>query len=99
RLSQDQIARELMQTQAAIQAATGKTPRFVRPPGGNWNDKVADVSRQWGLTPCMWTVDVYGSEVVGAQQVADAVLAQVRPGSIILMHNGKMSTLQALPTI
>lgn len=99
RLSEDQVARELMQTQAAIQAATGKTPRFVRPPGGNWNNKVAEVARQWGLTPCMWTVDVYGSEVVGAQQVADAVLAQVRPGSIILMHNGKMSTLQALPTI
>jgi len=52
-----------------------------------------------GLTPCMWTVDVYGSEVIGAQQVADAVLTQVRPGSIILMHNGKVSTLQALPTI
>ena len=47
----------------------------------------------------MWTVDVYGSEVIGAQQVADAVLAQVRPGSVVLMHNGKLSTLQALPTI
>ncbi len=57
------------------------------------------MARSWGLTPCMWTVDVYGSEVIGAQQVADAVLAQVRPGSIILMHNGKVSTLQALPTI
>jgi peptidoglycan-N-acetylglucosamine deacetylase len=99
RLSETAVARELVQTQAAIQAATGKIPRFVRPPGGNWNGKVAQVARQWGLTPCMWTVDVYGSEVVGAQQVADAVLAQVRPGSIILMHNGKMSTLQALPTI
>src|SRR4029078_11006665 len=61
--------------------------------------EVSQGSRAWGLTPCMWTVDVYGSEVIGAQQVADAVLAQVRPGSIILMHNGKVSTLPALPTI
>ncbi|MCS6775905.1 MAG: polysaccharide deacetylase family protein [Chloroherpetonaceae bacterium] len=99
RLSPEVIARELLQTQVAIQSATGRVPRFVRPPGGNWNPKVAQVARDWGLTPCMWTVDVYGSEVVGAQQVADAVLQQVRPGSIILMHNGKMSTLQALPTV
>ena len=99
KISDRDVAREMMQTQAAVQAVTGKTPRYMRPPGGNWNPAVANVVRQWGLTPCMWTVDVYGSEVIGAQQVADAVLAQVRPGSVVLMHNGKLSTLQALPTI
>lgn len=99
RLTDTEVAREVMQTQAAIETVTGRTPRFLRPPGGNWNPRVAETTRMWGVTPCMWTVDVYGSEVIGAQQVADAVLAQVRPGSIILMHNGKVSTLQALPTI
>ena len=99
KISSGDVARETMQTQAAVQLVTGKTPRYLRPPGGNWNGSVADIVRSWGLTPCMWTVDVYGSEVIGAQQVADAVLAQVRPGSVVLMHNGKLSTLQALPTI
>ena len=99
KLSPEAVAREVMQTQTAVQAVTGKTPRYLRPPGGNWNGTVAGIVRAWGVTPCMWTVDVYGSEVIGAQQVADAVLAQVRPGSVILMHNGKLSTLQALPTI
>lgn len=99
KLPPDEVAREVMQTQTAIQAVTGKTPRYLRPPGGNWNGTVANIVRAWGVTPCMWTVDVYGSEVIGAQQVADAVLAQVKPGSVILMHNGKLSTLQALPTI
>lgn len=93
------VAREIMQTQNAIFQATGKLPRFVRPPGGNWNNNVAKVCRDWGMIPCMWTVDVYGSEVIGAQSVADAILMQVRPGSVILMHNGKLSTLQALPTV
>lgn len=99
KLSETRIAQEILRTQAAVQTVVGKTPRYLRPPGGNWNPKVAAVARTWGLTPCMWTVDVYGSEVIGAQQVADAVLAQVRPGAIVLMHNGKVSTLQALPTI
>ena len=99
KLSEEAIAQEMLQTQAAVQAVTGRTPRFMRPPGGNWNDSVAKVVKYWGLTPCFWTVDVYGSEVVGAQAVANEVLSRVHPGSIILMHNGKMSTLQALPTI
>lgn len=98
-LNAEQVAREMLETQAAIMSVTGKVPRFMRPPGGNWNSAVAQVVREWGLTPCMWTVDVYGSEVLGAQQVANAVLREVQPGSIILMHNGKASTLQALPTI
>ena len=71
----------------------------MRPPGGAWNAKADNVARQWGLTPCFWTADVFGSEVVSAAQTAQSVIAQARPGAIILMHNGKLSTLQALPTI
>jgi peptidoglycan-N-acetylglucosamine deacetylase len=99
KIGETAIAREIMQTQNAIFQVTGKLPRFVRPPGGNWSNQVAKVCRDWGMIPCMWTVDVYGSEVIGAQSVADAILMQTRPGSVILMHNGKLSTLQALPTV
>jgi len=98
-LSPEEATRELLETQAAILTVTGKTPRFMRPPGGNWSGSVADIVRHWGLTPCMWTVDAFNSEVIGTQQVVQAVLQGVRPGSIILMHNGKVSTLQALPAI
>lgn len=99
RLSGAELAGEMAKTQAAIIKATGKAPVWMRPPGGNWNNAVAQTVKQWGLTPCFWTVDVYGSEVLGTQQVAEQTLSQVKPGSIVLMHNGKMSTLQALPTI
>lgn len=98
-ISETEIAREVMQTQAAVTLTIGVAPRYLRPPGGNWNAKVAEIVRAWGLTPCMWTVDAYSAEVIGAQETADAVLRQVQPGSIVLMHNGKMSTVQALPTI
>lgn len=98
-LSPEEATREMLETQAAVLRVTGQMPRFVRPPGGNWNGRVAESARRWGLTPCMWTVDVFDAEIIGAQRVAEAVLKQVKPGSIILMHNGKVSTLQALPTI
>ncbi len=99
KLSLSEAAAELMRTQTAIARVTGKFPRYMRPPGGNWNKSLASLVKYWGLTACMWSVDAYGAEVVSAQQVADTVLSQVHPGSIILMHNGKMSTIQALPTV
>ncbi len=99
RLTAAEVAAEMAQTQATLYALTGQRPRFMRPPGGAWNAKVSATVRQWGLTPCFWTADVFGSEVVSSQQTAQAVIAQARPGAIVLMHNGKLSTLQALPTI
>src|SRR5260221_129125 len=97
RLSPEEAARELLESQTSVLSVTEKMPRFMRPAGANWNDSVAETTRRWRLTPCMWTVDAFGAEVIGTQQVVQAVLQGVRPGSIILMHNGKVSTLQALP--
>ena len=99
RLTAAEIAAEMAQTQAVIYTLTGQRPRYMRPPGGAWNAKANNIARQWGLTPCFWTADVFGSEVVSAAQTAQSVISQARPGAIILMHNGKLSTLQALPTI
>jgi peptidoglycan/xylan/chitin deacetylase (PgdA/CDA1 family) len=98
-LTAEGVAREVMQAQAALEAATGEKPRFLRPPGGAWSNEVAQAVRHWGLTPCFWTVDVYGAEIVGAQQVIQSALAKAHPGYILLLHNGTMTTVQALPTI
>jgi len=46
-----EVAREVMQTQAAVQSVTGKAPRFLRPPGGNWNPRVAQDTRAWASLP------------------------------------------------
>ena len=98
-ISKRDAEQEILETQAAVLAITGTMPRYIRPPGGNWNNSVASTARQWGLTPCMWSVDVFDAEIIGAQKVAETVLSQVKPGSIVLMHNGKVSTVQALPNI
>jgi peptidoglycan/xylan/chitin deacetylase (PgdA/CDA1 family) len=98
-LSPQAIARQLMATQAAIEWATGQVPRFLRPPGGDENEKVAKVAHAWGLTLCMWTIDAYDAELVGSMEAAEHVARSARPGAIVLMHNGKMSTVQALPSL
>ena len=99
KLTPTDLEREIVETQAAAFLATGKIPHFLRPPGGNWSDAVAAAVQKWGITSGFWTVDVYGAEVINAQEVAKMVLERVRPGSVVLMHNGKANTLQSLPTI
>lgn len=99
RLAKEDAEREIVETQAAVFLATGKLPHFLRPPGGNWSRGVESSVQRWGLTPGFWTVDVYGSEVLSAQEVVKSVLEQVRPGAVVLMHNGRVNTLQALPSI
>ncbi len=99
RLTPEEIARQILETDAAVLDATGRLPRYLRPPGGDWNPKVAAAAHQWGITPCMWSVDAWAAEEVGAYPAIRTVLQQVHPGAIILMHNGRLATIQALPTI
>ena len=99
RLKDKAIEKEILQNQAVIYQTTGKLAQFLRPPGGDWNLRTENIVRHWGLTPCMWTVDAYPAEVVGTMDAVRTVLDQVRPGAIILMHNGKLATIQALPSI
>jgi peptidoglycan-N-acetylglucosamine deacetylase len=98
-LSPQAIERELVRTLASVKAATGQRMRFFRPPGGNINPEVTRIAAQWGLTPCMWTVDGEALENGHPQRLVDFVVQRATPGSIILLHNGRMTTAEALPNI
>jgi peptidoglycan/xylan/chitin deacetylase (PgdA/CDA1 family) len=64
-------------------------PVFFRPPGGGWNDSVAAALRQRGYTIVLWSVDPRDWARPSVQQVVQTVLQQVKPGSIIIMHDGQ----------
>ncbi|MDE2126933.1 MAG: polysaccharide deacetylase family protein [Armatimonadetes bacterium] len=98
-LSPMRARQELLRTQAAVALDTGQIPQYMRPPGGDWNDRIDSLVRGEGLTPTFWTVDAFEYESISSRAVADAVLKRVRPGSILLLHNGKLSTVEALPRI
>ena len=97
RIPSADVERELMRTVASIRAATGRTPKYFRPPGGNLNPVVIKIAARWGLTPCMWTVDGETMEKTTADRLLDWMLPRIVPGSILLLHNGRMTTVDALP--
>jgi peptidoglycan/xylan/chitin deacetylase (PgdA/CDA1 family) len=72
----------------AIADAAGVAPNFFRAPGGNWSPAVEAEARREGMTPLRWSVDPRDWSRPGTAQILSTVYQQVRPGGIILMHDG-----------
>jgi peptidoglycan/xylan/chitin deacetylase (PgdA/CDA1 family) len=82
---------------AAIWRATGRIPRFVRPPGGMTNHAVRQVAQFGGYVTVMWTDDPADYERPPVETLRQRLFAHVRPGSIILLHEKVPQTVQVLP--
>ncbi|EJD54576.1 glycoside hydrolase/deacetylase [Auricularia subglabra TFB-10046 SS5] len=54
-LTTEQIIAELGWTKKIIQDAIGVTPKYMRPPFGDIDDRVRAISMAMGLTPIIWT--------------------------------------------
>lgn len=78
-------------------------PTLVRPPGGTSSPLVLEVARERGQHVVLWSVDPEDwRDGATARQIARRVLRDVRPGSIVLLHDGpggRAQTVKALPAI
>jgi peptidoglycan/xylan/chitin deacetylase (PgdA/CDA1 family) len=73
-----------------------------RPPYGSYNGAVVAQAGSFGLTTIMWNDDPADWSQPGTMTIVNRVLSTVRPGSIILLHDGpagRAQTLAALPYI
>lgn len=80
----------------------GKAPVLYRPPGGALSPAVEDVAASLGEQVIGWSVDPGDYKKPGVPAIIGRVMAQVKPGAIILLHDGggdRSQTLAALPAI
>jgi len=97
-----EVRRQLARTIAAIRSLSGYTPCIFRPPYGHYNESVLATARSLGLATVLWNVDPGDWSLPGTAAIEQRVLAQVRPGSIIISHDGggpRGETLAAYPLI
>lgn len=82
------LAAELAAAQSAIAAASGRPPRWFRPPIGILSPEVVAAARQAGLRLCAWSCKA--RDGLAGTSVA-AALARLRaglePGAILLLHD------------
>jgi peptidoglycan/xylan/chitin deacetylase (PgdA/CDA1 family) len=87
-LGRGRLTAELRGCQDALRDATGAGARFYRPPFGLMNHATAGVCRTLGLEVVGWQVRSFDRSAVPVEQVVDRVLGRLRPGGIILLHDG-----------
>ncbi len=96
------VAAQLAQTSTAIERAAAYQPCVFRPPYGAQDGAVVAGAAAQGLTTVVWDVDPSDYTRPGTDAIVRRVLAGVRSGSIVLMHDGggpREETLAALPRI
>jgi len=88
-LARGAIERELRRTSDAVFAATGIRPQYMRPPFGARSFTVIDEARREGYTVVMWSDALSQDwERLDDDVIADRVVRAVRPGSIVVLHDG-----------
>ena len=79
---------ELERVNALIRAATGVTPTLFRPPFGIQGAGLKRALDELGMLSVLADASGADWEVFDGREVADRVLADVAPGSIVLLHDG-----------
>jgi peptidoglycan-N-acetylglucosamine deacetylase len=97
------VRAELIGTRNAIRRLAGVDPVLYRPPYGAVDRRVMAAVAPARMVPVLWDVDGEDwTEKATPRSVARTVLREVRPGSIILLHDGggrRGVTVRALPRI
>ena len=101
-LATPDVAGQLSRTVDVIRRLTRYTPCVFRPPYGYYDARVVATARRLGLSTVLWDVDPSDYTQPGVGAIVNRVLAAVRPGSIILSHDGggqRAQTLAAYPIV
>ena len=78
---------ELLETDRLIKTITGKAPLFFRPPFGVVNPMVGKAAKRMDLRLICWDIRSLDTMNSSPQKIKHRILSQLRPGSIILLHD------------
>ncbi|WP_236122561.1 polysaccharide deacetylase family protein [Cellulomonas palmilytica] len=99
-LPRAEVDDEVARAADAVAQATGVVTAVFRPPFGELDDEVVAAVAAHGEAVVLWDVDPADWEAGAlAERTAQRVVAGVRPGSVVLMHDWQDSTVDAVPAI
>lgn len=88
RVSASAARHEVTAGEREIRDAAGVAPRLFRFPYGSENRTARTAVDGYGLHPLRWDVDPRDWTRPAASTITGRILAQVRPGAVVLMHDG-----------
>ncbi|MDQ2730146.1 MAG: polysaccharide deacetylase family protein, partial [Armatimonadota bacterium] len=102
-LNDAQIAREVFATNDVIRRYTGEPAVLFRPPGGRLSWGAYRALRSCGMDTVLWTDDPKDylnpgkPDPMFQQLLLKRLMDHIRPGGIILLHDGIEDTVAILP--
>ena len=97
-----ELENSITKTARIIEQASGRSPRFFRPPEGKCTPELNEALSVLGYESVFWTVDSHDWTGKPAEAIARDVLAQVKDGDVLLFHDYTCpgeNTLHALEKI
>ena len=74
--------------QVLLELGGGAPLPYYRQPGGNWTMTIRQVAADNGMQSLHWSVDPRDWSMPGTAAIVARVEANLRPGSVLLMHDG-----------
>lgn len=92
KISRAEAREEIEKTSNEIYEITGVYPSYIRPPFGSWRK---NLELSVTMLPVFWDIDTLDWKIQNAETVLQTVEKEVRDGSIILMHDGYQTSVEA----
>ena len=89
------IAAQMDKTDAALTEQGGITPRWMRPPYGSYDSRVAAAAGARGMALAVWDVDTADWQHRNTATTCQRAVASAHEGAIILMHDIHEPTVAA----
>jgi len=96
------FSNQLREIQGGARAVSGVTRQpviYFRPPHGDYDADTIRAAAQAGQIVALWDIDPGDWRTLTPEQIVGAVEKQARAPAVILLHNGKSATIDALPRI
>ncbi len=94
--SREKVRKEIADCNEKIKAITGESPKVVRPPSGDYDNKSIEVAESMGMKMIQWDVDSLDWKLLSVDEMYERVISKTQNGSILLFHNGVENTPEAL---
>lgn len=100
-LNEEEITRQISSAHSILTDLTGKEPKLLRLPNGDFDKRVLKIAQSKGYSVIQWDTDSQDWMNKGVQNIVDRVVSKAHPGDIVLLHasDSVKQTHEALPII
>ena len=99
KVSPEQVRDEISRTNNIIKEVVGVDAKTIRPPYGSVNEKTVAEFKNLGMSSVMWSVDTRDWADRNSQIVCSRAVSSAKSGSIILLHDIHLTSVDAVPCI